>query len=335
MLRKASFSRKRSKPPSTPSPPPTPPCDSNVEATSPSADASAKACKQLHGWLRKRHTSQKRLAPKWGRRYVHVDDATSMLCYAKTEGGPSHQARSCLHLSDITSIESGAQTGLPPNCFVIRCARSATGPCFDSIAFAAEDREEAKMWVVQLRLRAERAAQTPAADESSISRRDAHGRHADMLSEDDDDDDDDEGGGSRSPCDDPFLQASAIQHAAAGRHAAGAVGALHVTAAVATVPIELARVRADFGAEHECELGCTADDLLIPMTWMTSPPGWTFAMRPRGGDHGLVPTEYLELVCAQAHVLPAGTSELEEPLPAAAAAANVRVDDGAGCFDAV
>lgn len=43
-------------------------------------------------------------------------------------------------------------------------------------------------------------------------------------------------------------------------------------------------------------------ELLLPLPWMASPPGWTFAAQPRTNRHGLVPTDYLEMMPATAHI---------------------------------
>ena len=62
------------------------------------------------------------------------------------------------------------------------------------------------------------------------------------------------------------------------------------------------RLRADFDAEHDVELGCVAGELLLPLPWMPAPSGWSFAARPSTCNHGLVPTEYLEIIPCYVHV---------------------------------
>jgi hypothetical protein len=279
-----------------------------------------KMSKSLHGWLKKKHTTAAGiLGFKWGKRWVTVDETSGTLCYTKAMDLPS---RVCLHLADIIAVESGAATGMPPSHFVVRCKGAYS---FDHIEFCAGDREDAIMWVHQLRLRAVHWASAVAqrvgkSADAATARRpaDSSGLSSNGAPEfftDSDNEDDEEvpheppprtaqSTRTRHPA--SAVSASATRRPPAGHATAlmpsGEGNGLVLQPSSLAFILEIGRLRADFVSEHEIELGCVAGELLLPLPWMTSPPGWIFAARPEGGAHGLVPAEYLELIPAHVHV---------------------------------
>ena len=310
-----------------------------------------KMCKNLHGWLKKRHTSSGKLGPKWGKRYVLVDETAGTLCYTKSTDAPP---RKCLQLADITSVESGAATGMPPNHFALRCKGAYA---FEQLVFAAEDREDAMMWTNQLRLRAAHwasAAPPSRGRGKNVGATAEPGKMPELFTDSGDEDDEDDAMDAES-APPRTTQASRTRRTTSAAAAAAAIASAQAAGRQPSSPglalrpssfactLELGRVRADFAAEHEIELGCTAGELLIPMPWMASPPGWSFAARTEGGTHGLVPTEYLEILTAYAHVPPtAPTSavnnahhDAELPPPPAMLPPPPAgpLDDGAGVFE--
>ena len=154
MLRRApSFSRQRRAPklPPAPNAKQVPPHIPDVAPTyTPTSGDEVKLCKALRGWLKKRHASDKKVGPKWGKRYVWVDDVEGTLCYSKShaQGAPAKQ---CVRLSEVMSVHgSEGRADLPANCIVVRRKE-------DEFVFGAEDREEATMWITQLGARASKA----------------------------------------------------------------------------------------------------------------------------------------------------------------------------------
>ena len=365
LARRPSFSRSRRQPDrssdsASGSVPPTP-ADTGADA---GADTDTKVCKVLRGWLRKRHTSQRKLAPKWGKRFVHVDDTFGSLCYAHSETMTDSASRAVLHLRDVVSIETGAATGLPPSGFLIRFRPQSEEADEQQLVFAGEDREEARMWVNQLRARVRRwqvdgnkdtAAKAPKVPPPAAE------CAPDLLTEDEDEE---QNSRASSPTDpppettyppEPTLPQAPLPQASLplpppwsgdaatlGERSVGGMVPVMVREPLASTSIELARLRADFEAEHECELGCTRGELLVPLLWLSAPEGWSYAAKPHGGGHGLVPTEYLEMVLAYAHVPPpassASTAQQTGPLgalvPQTAPPLEAEVeDDGAGVLE--
>ena len=101
---------------------------------------------KLAGWLLKRHTSGKTIGAQWARRYLHVNEVRGTLSMSK---GPSKTASAVLPLSEIKSVtvsERSDETG--PNCFVISCPPV-------HLTVRADSPEECRMWIRQLRLRAD------------------------------------------------------------------------------------------------------------------------------------------------------------------------------------
>ena len=299
--------------------------------------------KSLHGWLKKKHTTAAGiLGFKWGKRWVTVDETSGTLCYTKAMDLPS---RVCLHLADVIAVESGAATGMPPSHFVVRCKGAYS---FDHIEFCAGDREDAIMWVHQLRLRAVHWASVVAqrvgksadaattrrpADSSGVSSNGAPEVFTDSDNEDDEEVPHEppprtaQSTRTRHPA--TTVSTSATRRPPAGHTTAlmpsGEGDGLVLQPSSLAFILEIGRLRADFVSEHEIELGCVAGELLLPLPWMTSPPGWIFAARPEGGAHGLVPAEYLELIQGHVHVpralqssSPARSSPSSTPLAAAA-----------------
>ena len=368
MLRRAaSFSRQR-KPPPAPSAKQArstteDACEKPASPSSPTSafsdeDLKTKPCQALRGWLKKRHTSQKRVAPQWGSRYVYVDESTGVLAYAKSASQFAAR-RANVHLSDVTAVElAGAErSDLPAHAFIVRCDIRAgeVGRASDlrELVFAAEDKEEAAMWIAQLRARLARLAQSRdgrSGPEGPLARRiysreiaaPAEPAPPELLSDEEDDDDTATVSG-RSIALAPAAHVPTPASATIAGMGGGAGGA---------TSIALAQLRADFAAEHECELGCAMGEILLPMPWLPAPPGWTFAARPTGGAHGLVPTEYLQMLDAVASLplacpsacqppsgyssaagaLPAPTAQAQQPAISAAAPPSA-ADDGAGVFE--
>ena len=105
------------------------------------------ASDKLEGWLLKRHTSEKTIGAQWARRYPHVNElARGTLSMSK---GPTKTASAVLSLIEIKSVmvsERSNETGR--NCFVISCPPV-------HLTVRADSPEECRMWVRQLRLRAD------------------------------------------------------------------------------------------------------------------------------------------------------------------------------------
>ena len=109
-------------------------------------ESDAPLSKKLGGWLLKRHTSEKTIGAQWARRYLHVNEVRGTLSMSK---GPNKTASAVLPLCDIKSVtvsELSDETG--PNCFVISCPPV-------HLTVRADSPEECRMWVRQLRLRAD------------------------------------------------------------------------------------------------------------------------------------------------------------------------------------
>ena len=112
-----------------------------------------KLCKVLRGWLKKRHQAKRTLGSQWGARYVWVDDVDAVLCYSKSQASDG-VTKSCVRLAEVTSVTAGeGRAELPAHCIVVSCAAETTPdgrpatPC--EYVFAAEDKEEAQMWIAQ------------------------------------------------------------------------------------------------------------------------------------------------------------------------------------------
>jgi len=111
-----------------------------------SPESDAPLSDKLEGWLLKRHTSEKTIGAQWARRYLHVNEVRGTLSMSK---GPTKMASAVLSLNEIKSVivsERSSETG--PNCFVISCPPV-------HLTVRAESPEECRMWVRQLRLRAD------------------------------------------------------------------------------------------------------------------------------------------------------------------------------------
>ena len=108
LLRRApSFSRQR-KAPRLPPPSSTPQHVGSSPATyTPAPEGEVVICKALRGWLKKRHRSDKSLGPKWGARFVWVDENEGTLCYSKAQNYSS-SARTCVRLCEVTAVWSDA-----------------------------------------------------------------------------------------------------------------------------------------------------------------------------------------------------------------------------------
>ena len=337
LLRRApSFTRQR-KAPRLPPPSSTPQHVGSSPATyTPAPEGEVVICKALRGWLKKRHRSDKSLGPKWGARFVWVDENEGTLCYSKAQNYSS-SARTCVRLSEVTAVVPGNESGmeLPANCFVIRCSGAAGerpgSP--EQTVFCAEDREEAIMWIAQLSARAKRTTTVDIADGDDTPHTQTNatrGRRGlppsseappELMS-----DSDVEEASMPAAAPEPATAANARSAATANAVAAAQAAAVAAQAPAATqlmamhVPItpvglNFGRIRADFVPEHDCELGCSFNELLLPLPWMPAPPGWSFAARPNECRHGLVPTEYLEIVPSVVHVprLPAAEQPAYAP----------------------
>ena len=107
-------------------------------------------CKQLRGWLKKRHqTVGFKRAPRWGSRHFLVDDEGGLLLYSKSQAASERLMKVLVRLSDVTTVESGdGCEDLPPHCIVLHCQSAP------AVVLGAEDREEAAMWIAQLGARA-------------------------------------------------------------------------------------------------------------------------------------------------------------------------------------
>ena len=111
-----------------------------------SPESDAPLSDKLEGWLLKRHTSEKTIGAQWARRYLHVNEVRGTLSMSK---GPTKMASAVLSLNEIKSVmvsERSNETG--PNCFVISCPPV-------HLTVRADSPEECRMWVRQLRLRAD------------------------------------------------------------------------------------------------------------------------------------------------------------------------------------
>jgi hypothetical protein len=109
-------------------------------------ESSAPLSAKLAGWLLKRHTSEKTIGAQWARRYLHVNEVRGTISMSK---GPKKTASAVLPLCDIKSVtvsELSDETG--PNCFVISCPPV-------HLTVRADSPEECRMWIRQLRLRAD------------------------------------------------------------------------------------------------------------------------------------------------------------------------------------
>ena len=272
-------------------------------------------CKALRGYLKKKHTSQKAFAPKYGTRFCWVDDVKGTLCYSKTQSELA-AVRSSVLLRDIRSVElSGEGTAyehLPAHSIVIYHAEDPA-----QHVFVAEDREEAWMWGSQLSARAAAAGGMLGEDQKrSTGDRLADGSAPsdpappELLSDDEEEEEQQEAGGEAmvedqvaAPPPKKVPRATAESHDSAAATGAPVASVAPPAASVPSLALDLACVKADFVAEHDCELGCTAGELLLPTPWLPAPPGWSFAARPASGHHGLVPTEYLDMMPALATAL--------------------------------
>ena len=165
MLRRApSFSRQRKAPKLPAQLPSSTLRTQKDEPTYTYTDSEVKVCKVLRGWLKKRHSSAKSIGPRWGQRYVWVDEHERTLCYSKSQADGA-AARSCVHLSDVMAVfGSEGRPELPAHCIVLRCGKIAGAfePNEQEFIFGAEDKEEAQMWIAQVRRPAAATAPTPA-----------------------------------------------------------------------------------------------------------------------------------------------------------------------------
>ena len=123
------------------------PTDSRCVSPAESFDESnAPLSEKLGGWLLKRHTSEKTIGAQWARRYLHVNEVRGTLSMSK---GPKKTASAVLPLCDIKSVTASELTDeTGPNCFVISCPPV-------HLTVRADSPEECRMWIRQLRLRAD------------------------------------------------------------------------------------------------------------------------------------------------------------------------------------
>ena len=96
----------------------------------------------LQGWLRKRHQKQPSV---WARRFFAVNDTRGTVAYSKGEKGGRSKPSVVLSLQDVAVVKL-VELDDARHAFVISCPPV-------TLTAAAEDREEARMWVVQLNKR--------------------------------------------------------------------------------------------------------------------------------------------------------------------------------------
>ena len=249
-------------------------------------------------------------------RFVWVDESAGTLCYAKSQTDTS-AVRSSVRLGEIASVELGGEGTrydlLPAHSFVLK--RVSEFKVLDKeCIFQCEDREEAQMWITQLSARAAQyGGMSGVGSGDKAKSNGTSDEPPDLLSDDDEEEEEPAG---PPPAKSPKNAEKAASSARAPQPSTYGVEVLPPSAPTASLPLQLARVKADFAAEHDCELGCLLGEMLLPTPWMPAPPGWSFAARPLGGQHGLVPTEYLELLPAVAMI----TGGPSAPVPSAAAA---------------
>ena len=166
VIRSVSFSRRSRKPPpkkeetaseESSESRPTTPEDPPSEATLPKQLASRRydsddmtdaeidavpLSSNLQGWLKKRHQKQ---PTQWARRFFHVNDTRGTVAYSKGEKGKRTKPSVVLSLQDISVVKL-VELEDASNAFMISCPPV-------TLTAAAEDREEALMWVMQLNKR--------------------------------------------------------------------------------------------------------------------------------------------------------------------------------------
>jgi len=168
VIRSVSFSRTTRKPPpkkeetasddSSESRPPTPddpledtalaaasetvvaPATSNILEVSQADIDAVSLSSSLHGWLKKRH---QRHPGTWAKRYFDVNDSRGTVAYSKGEKGKKTKPSVVLSLQDISAVGLSKEWS---NAFVIYCTPIV-------LTLAADDKEEAHMWVLQLNKR--------------------------------------------------------------------------------------------------------------------------------------------------------------------------------------
>mmetsp|Transcript_15334 Transcript_15334/g.36779 ORF Transcript_15334/g.36779 Transcript_15334/m.36779 type:complete len:605 (-) Transcript_15334:266-2080(-) len=286
-------------------------------------------CSKLQGWLRKKHSSSRVVAPKWSSRYFAMDDEAGVLLYSKGLDGKS---RARIAMADIHSVRMLDDS---PNAFRIVVDPSY---CFSQLTLSGDDREESLMWVNQLNKRMQlwkehgqggviprrqpdppalvRGAETkeisaqvvaaPAPSPGTVCKH-AHDLRAAGAT----------AARARARFEEDRMERQAAERAryisASGSSEGGGVplqdpdsasGAgvfprgreLRTTSGPhRNAPLKLARVVANFTSEHPLELSVNCGDVVLP-TGEVAPEGWIHVLT--GSSNGIVPTSFVQMVQA-------------------------------------